>query len=630
MLTISSGGFDTVEDFGDQWKVLVYDADCRDIISPLMNLGALRQRGVTLHLLLDSKRDAIVDAPAVYFVRPTEANLARITQDCANQLYRSFHLHFVTRIERPLLESFARDLVAANAQHAVAKIYDEYLDIIALEPTLFSLNIPQSFVAYNDAAVSDAQIHAFMNNMTMGLMSMVRTAGVIPYIRAPRNGAAEMLANSFCTMLRENLSSRGPAHSLMAQNIMTDRPRPLMLIFDRTVDLTPPLLHTSTYQALVDDLLDHALNRVVVTADGKSAGTAGGGVATKKTYDLSTHVDSFFAEYAGAPFPEAVEANERHLAAVSKREAEIRSRPGVGTADALPVSRLMAGETQGSSSGEKDLSEAIESLPDILAKKKNLEAHTSILQSVMNEVAAREVPSFFELEQTLITGSSSDRSAVLAQLQDGEKGSVQDKARLLLVAAILGEKAQYTQEFETAFTQGALALKPPTEQTTIDAVLAAVSFTRRLQSLQAPLSQQLQATAAPASSLDSFLKTASSLSAGVMAKATSLFSKFGSLYVTQVVDALSQGRNCPENDSYCSLDPRVAAGAPVDFKSQTFSEIIVFMVGGGCYTEYFNLQELKKHKTSTGSLNNIVYGCSELVSGGPFLEQLKLLGQKNA
>ena len=40
------------EDFADAWKVLIYDSDCRDIISPLMNIGALRQKGVTLHMLV--------------------------------------------------------------------------------------------------------------------------------------------------------------------------------------------------------------------------------------------------------------------------------------------------------------------------------------------------------------------------------------------------------------------------------------------------------------------------------------------------------------------------------------------------------------------------------------------------
>lgn len=52
MLTLSNS--DIGEDFSDQWKVLIYDAECGDIIAPLMNISALRQKGVTLHMLVCS------------------------------------------------------------------------------------------------------------------------------------------------------------------------------------------------------------------------------------------------------------------------------------------------------------------------------------------------------------------------------------------------------------------------------------------------------------------------------------------------------------------------------------------------------------------------------------------------
>ena len=45
-----------ITDFNDQWKVLIYDAECRDVISPLMNVASLRRKGVTLHLLVSSAR----------------------------------------------------------------------------------------------------------------------------------------------------------------------------------------------------------------------------------------------------------------------------------------------------------------------------------------------------------------------------------------------------------------------------------------------------------------------------------------------------------------------------------------------------------------------------------------------
>lgn len=53
MLTLT--GVDSIlggEDSSDQWKVLIYDSECGDIIAPLMNISALRQKGVTLHMLV--------------------------------------------------------------------------------------------------------------------------------------------------------------------------------------------------------------------------------------------------------------------------------------------------------------------------------------------------------------------------------------------------------------------------------------------------------------------------------------------------------------------------------------------------------------------------------------------------
>lgn len=39
---------------------------------------------------LHTDREAIPDAPAVYFVKPTEANIKRIAEDCAKPVRLSF------------------------------------------------------------------------------------------------------------------------------------------------------------------------------------------------------------------------------------------------------------------------------------------------------------------------------------------------------------------------------------------------------------------------------------------------------------------------------------------------------------------------------------------------------------
>ena len=74
------------------------------------------------------------------------------------QLYRTVFLNFVTRIERPLMEKLAQELVATNSVSMISKIYDQYLDVISLEPQLFTLNIKDSFMLYNESSLGEAQI----------------------------------------------------------------------------------------------------------------------------------------------------------------------------------------------------------------------------------------------------------------------------------------------------------------------------------------------------------------------------------------------------------------------------------------------------------------------------------------
>ena len=72
--------------------------------------------------LLDSPRDQIQDAVAVYFVRPTRENIDRICQDCKAQLYSSFYFNFISPISRSLLEDLARAAVTANCVEQIAKV----------------------------------------------------------------------------------------------------------------------------------------------------------------------------------------------------------------------------------------------------------------------------------------------------------------------------------------------------------------------------------------------------------------------------------------------------------------------------------------------------------------------------
>ncbi|CAF5216828.1 unnamed protein product, partial [Rotaria magnacalcarata] len=63
---------------------------------------------------------------------------------------------------------------------------------------------------------------------------------------------------------------------------------------------------------------------------------------------------------------------------------------------------------------------------------------------------------------------------------------------------------------------------------------------------------------------------------------------------------------------------------------QGFNDAIVFMIGGGNYIEYQNLQEYLQDYAKTRSsttTKRIIYGCTEIINASQFIEQLTKLGQ---
>jgi hypothetical protein len=162
--------------WSSEWKVLVFDGVCRDIISPLMTVAELRKQGVTLNLLLDAARDAITDVPAVYFVAPTADNIKRIVADCSDGLYARVYVNFSSPLPRPLLEQFARAALQANCVGQIVRMHDQFLNFVSLEPTLFTLNHRRSYVMYNDPRLPDTQVCVYV---VASLMSRCRRLSLI-------------------------------------------------------------------------------------------------------------------------------------------------------------------------------------------------------------------------------------------------------------------------------------------------------------------------------------------------------------------------------------------------------------------------------------------------------------------
>lgn len=639
--------------WSDQWKVLIYDRPCRDIISTLANVAQLRKQGVTLHLLLESDREAIQDVPALYFCEPSADTTRRIAQDLSKRLYASFHLNFSTKVERPLLESFARDALACGGVSLISKIYDQYLHFVTLEPRLFTLNQADSFLSYNDPAAPDTSVEHSMKSATYGIFSVLATLQSVPVIRAPMSGAGQMVAEELRKLISDSLTTGGSSGGGVFGNQKAYN-RPLLIVIDRSADLVTPLRHTSTYQALLDDVLEHRVNRVTVDIEGKPGQPA---TKKRKTYDVDCETDTFYSRLKGSPFPEAIDANATELAAVTQREEDIRRRTtgGVGGEGGMGAGK---GVGMGGPTGASDLATAVESLPALLEQKKGLEMHTNILKAVMDVVAARHVPVFFAAEEEMMLTNRADKAA-LSQLLGGAVGSLADKLRLLAVYCLtIHPSAAEVSELTTVLRSAVMAGEGGAGmENAVDRGIAAISYLRKVAAMQRmPNTSNADTSSARgggmgepprsdrgggAKFVQGLLAKAQNQGLGLLAKAAQtagqLLSRANKTYVVRLVETLLDHNEDEQEQAFSYIDPMLKGGGArgvdpslANHSRPPFRDIIVFVVGGGCYTEYQNLQDLAQRRSTTGGGPiSITYGCTEMLNGENFLSQLERLGQRS-
>ena len=112
------------------------------------------------------------------------------------------------------------------------------------------------------------------------------------------------------------------------------------------------------------------------------------------------------------------------------------------------------------------------------------------------------------------------------------------------------------------------------------------------------------------------------------------------LYITRIVDAIMEMKSDLGVDNYLYFDPKVQKkmrSSSIPRKNTPFRDAIVFVIGGGNYVEFQNLQEYAKVGDDVFLMilhfekqpaKRIIYGSTEIVSASEFLKQLKTLSEK--
>ncbi|XP_076273523.1 sec1 family domain containing Slh [Rhynchophorus ferrugineus] len=596
------------------WKILVYDRIGQDIISPLISVKELREQGVTLFVQLHSDRDPIPEVPVVYFCSPTEENLGRIKQDFQRGIYDIYHLNFISPISRQKLEDLASAAIETNSVANIHKIYDQYVNFISLEDDMFVLKHQNSdalsYYGINKGDVKDVEMDNIMNSIVDCLFSVFVTAGTVPIIRSPKGNAAEMVARKLEKKLKDNLfDARNNLFTVDTQSGNFNFHRPLLIILDRNVDMATPLHHTWTYQALAHDLLDLALNRLVV----EESTPKGGARPKHKPCELDSK-DTFWANHKGSPFPNVAEAIQEELEQYRSSEEEVKklkSSMGIDNENELAISMVTDNTAK--------ITSAVQSLPQLLEKKRLIDMHTSIATGILNIIKSRKLDTYFELEEKIMSKTQQLEKSILDIISDPEAGNADDKMRLFIIYFICSPHLSEgdLKKFENALVEAGCDLSP------LAYIKRWKSFTKMASG--ASLNQY---EGAGTKTVSMFSKLVSQGSNFVMEGVKNLVVKRHNLPVTKIVDHLMDFKNSQEMEDYHYFDPKQLKLTEIPKNRSPFQEAVVFIVGGGNYIEYQNLVDYAKAKTTSGNNKRITYGASTLNNAHQFLKQLSMLGQE--
>lgn len=652
------------------FRILVVDKFTESLLNKIFRVGELRALGITLVLDINDKREYVRDATACYFILPTEQNIDILAKDIINELYFDYEVHFAERSRQTILESLAKKILDSaprdkqdNYLQRIKFIKDQFLAFHSIDFDFFSLELDQMFYkTLNPKIQNKSEMEDIIERVANGLVNVVLTYGTMPIIAFEKNvdTPATFTARLVVSKLNDlyHSSNREIRQFLVNEqngpNRFTKR-RPVLLLTDRTFDLSVAVQHRWRYRSMVHDIFGMKNNHVIVPVKEEVQGE---NKIVKRQYDINPIYDSLWKKYSGKSYHEVASQIPEELTEYEKELKVFNKKSGIN----ISGDEMLSGDMNKKLEGEMKLSTSIiNKVFKLSDQRKYVDMHTNIAFSLLETIKERKLDEFYALEEALITQKPLDQKDlnVIQSLFESDTNLVSDKIRLLIIcylSLISSKKSSYStsiteddlKKYEKNIQKQRLIEEKkeiPQEEKLL--VLSEMNFIRSLALDQTMLFDQPKGRddrlgKIKSNVLDSFNVLGTQLKSIASNLRGGDASNFYPLPLTQLVHSImnSGDSELTRSSSMSSLSSSSVFKSSEKFKKNyqffdpkknetieatgEFGEAIVFVFGGGNFFEYQNLLDFNELPFMQGK--RIVYGSTSLLTGEEFLNELKQLG----
>ncbi|ORZ40988.1 Sec1-like protein [Catenaria anguillulae PL171] len=379
----------------DAMKVLLLDAHTTPYLSAVSTQSALLAHQVYLVDRIDSalapkKQEKLGHLKCIVFVRPTPDSLAHLMAELRAPRFGEYHLYFSNVLRKLALEKLAE----ADQFELVRDVTELFLDYLAINPDLYSLDLPPAAWPVYQGTLNEWNPNTLQRTVD-GILSVCLAMKKRPIVRYACNSPlAKRLAHEigFATG-----SSGEPG--LFDSRSQGLAPATLLLI-DRRSDPTTPLLAQWTYQAMVHELIgiEHGLVDLSHVPDIKD---------DLKQIVLGARDDAFFAAQMNANFGDLGFAIKKYLDEYQQRTASHATLESIA-----------------------DMKKFVDAYPEVRKLAGNVSKHVALTGELSRVVDAYKLLGVSEAEQNVACDPRDQTEAVWAVLRDE---GVPDECKLKLV-----------------------------------------------------------------------------------------------------------------------------------------------------------------------------------------------------